>query len=157
MEFKPVELLKLAVNMEEISINFYKTAEAFVKDPALIDIYRELILMEQNHHKLFSEMEASAAKAEDYQDSAEATAYLVDNYAPAFFKIDQAGRIGVHLKTAEEIFQYALQMEKETIEYYTFMALNVNYAESEKTIRFIILEESKHSKIITERLKEFKH
>ena len=153
MNLNAVELFKIAQQIEQKGINFYKRAWNFSGKEMEKEIFQKLEKMEREHLKFFTLMEK---KAENYNycSSQEADTYLKENFNQKIFNEDDSRKIGKELKTSQNIINYAIEREKDSIEFYLFLTKYISDIDENSlaAVRTIIREEESHIQILTELL-----
>ncbi len=137
------ELLETALNIEEEGKKFYETLAKKVKNEKYKEFFEKMAKEEEKHAARFR---CLAEKFEDdiYIDSDEALLYL-KNYTEGrvFPKIEDMMK-WVEGKSFEDIVEYSIVMEKESIIFYTELKAWLRDEKTRKLIDAIIDEEREH-------------
>ncbi len=153
MNLNAVELFKIAQQIEQKGINFYKKAWDYSSQEKEKEVFQKLEKMELEHLKFFTLMEK---KAENYNycNSEEVDSYLKEHFNPSIFSEDDSRKIGRELKTKENIITYAIEREKDSIEFYLILTKNISDVDENSlaAIRTIIREEESHIQILNDLL-----
>ncbi|MGC8764349.1 MAG: ferritin-like domain-containing protein [Brevinematia bacterium] len=149
MNLNAVELFKIAQQIEQKGINFYRKAKDFSNEESEKELFNKLEKMEIEHLKFFTLMERKA-KNYSYCGSDDVDRYIKEHFNPSFFSEDDSRKIGKELKTTENILNYAIEREKDSIEFYLFLSKNVSGVDenSMAAIRTIIREEESHIEML---------
>ncbi|MEJ5284935.1 MAG: ferritin-like domain-containing protein [Brevinematia bacterium] len=153
MQLNSVELFKIAQQMEQMGIKFYEKAYEFSNQDKEKETFLKLAKMEREHLKFFTLMEKKAEQSK-YCVSDEVDAYLKENFPSNIFDNDTSKKIGKELKSTKDIVSYAIEKEKDAIEYYLKLSKSVNDIDENSlaAIRTIIKEEESHIEFLKELL-----
>ncbi|MGB4238141.1 MAG: ferritin family protein [Candidatus Hydrothermia bacterium] len=135
------EILKVAASIEEAGIEFYREAKSKVSEE-MKEVFDFLIKEEMKHRELFEEMLrgtrdftiAHQLTPEDYDAYVKAIGYS------AVFKKEE---LELKMNNAKDIITFAIEMEKRSIDYYTFLKKMVS-PEDHPLINQLIKEEQNH-------------
>jgi len=148
--FTALEVLEIAIQMEQNGVKFYTLAAERCDDKAMGQFMSQLAEMEKSHAADFEQMKKDLTSAQDngniYDPDAEMSYYLKAIAAGAGWE-GKAGP-GVEFtgnETPKEILQMALAAEKNAIEYYTGIKEMVTSEDVRKKIGNIIREEMGHA------------
>ncbi len=151
MMFTAVEVLKIAVRLEENGANFYRKAIEVQKDPELVRLLTELAEDEIKHRKWFEDfLKTVSAAGEDHwvqEVSGELLQSMVGDQSFSLKEVDPAS-----LHTASEIIGTAIEFEKDTILFYDMLRSFMEGEEHSQAIAKIIEEEQMHVQILEARL-----
>jgi len=152
MEFNPVEIFKIAQKLEENGISFYKKSAEIAKDENLKSVLLDISIMESTHLDFFKKMENNV-KSSDFIDSNDIGEYLERIFGAKIFQKDPALKIGKELLNMSDIFQFALERENESVEFYSNILKNIKNPETSRSLEIIIGEEKVHANLMKEYLK----
>jgi len=137
------ELLETALNIEEEGKKFYETLSKKVENEKYREFFEKMAQEEEKHAVRFRSL---AEKFEDdiYIDSDEALLYL-KNYTEGkvFPKIEDMMK-WIEERSFEDIIEYSIVMEKESIIFYTELKAWLRDEKTRKLIDAIIDEEREH-------------
>jgi rubrerythrin len=149
--FKPSEILKIAIRIEENGREYYLEAKERASTPAAAELFGFLADEEVRHLELFSGMLSGIGKekvAESYPG--EHDAYIRALAGSHVFTRDSVGKEMVaRAKDEEEILEFALGFEKDSILLYYEM-LDLVPASKRKVVEEVIREEKSHVRKINE-------
>ena len=152
--FNADEVFEMAEQIERNGAKYYRRAAEFVKDEEAKQMLLSLASMEDTHLKIFSEMHAKLAAPERketvYDPEELAGKYLKSLADGTVFdmKADPSEKIGAD-KSIADILRYALQMEKESIVFYTGLKMYVPASLGHAQLDSIIEEEFSHITLIS--------
>ncbi len=152
--FNADEVFEMAEQIERNGAKYYRRAAEFIKDEEAHQMLISLAEMEDSHEKIFTAMRAKITAKES-----EATAYdpeeLTGKYLKALadgsvfdMSVDPSAKLTAETSLVE-ILKYALQMEKESIVFYTGMKMYVPETLGHKQLDAIIEEEFSHITLIS--------
>lgn len=158
--FNDVEVLKIAVNMEAEGLAFYSSLAKSVNGAKVKAIFSILADEEKDHldnfKKVYNEITASRASAQDYED------YTVDEYlrhlveTGVFTQKGEVKRLTAEIKTDIDALRIGIQAEKDAILFYSEAAKNTKNKEGQKAFGFLASEEKKHLKLLADLLRVLK-
>lgn len=153
--FNGLEILKIAILMEEEGIKFYTNGSKYttgkIKDFLLAAAGQEFIHKEQ-FTKLYNDLLSKKDTGYEYLFDSEVSAYLKALIEDKVF--DKKEQPDDAFKDLESALKYALKSEKLTVEVYTKMYEGITQSEV-KDVLFKLLEEEKaHVDYFSKLLKE---
>lgn len=152
--FTAVELLKMAVRIEENGEKFYLKAMEIQKDPELREMLRELAGDEARHAQWFEAMRERLSREGEAEDrwvqevSGDLLQSMIGDQTFSLKEVDPAD-----LDSAEKILEAALEFEKDSILFYDMLRGFMDEGESARALQEIISEEELHAEILETRLK----
>ncbi len=153
MDLNKIEVFKIAQNIEQDGIDFYKKASQFSQDVIDASIFMDLAEMEAQHYNIFLKLEQKH-KDEDYIDSELIKKYLKDQVSSNIFQASTAIDHWAHIDSPRDIFLLAHKNEKDTVEFYTMLKESVTDRETKKILDQVITEEKSHVEMMQSFLKE---
>lgn len=149
--FKPSEILKIALTIEENGREYYLEAKENASTPEMADLFGFLADEEVRHLEIFSKMLSGVGKEkvpESYPG--EHDAYIRALAASHVFTRDAVGKDMVaKAKDEKEILQFALGFEKDSILLYYEM-LDLVPASKREVVEEVIREEKSHVRKLNE-------
>ena len=149
--FKPSEILKIALRIEENGSEYYLEAKERASTPEMAGLFGFLAEEEVRHLELFSKMLSGIGKekvAESY--AGEHDAYIRALAGSHVFTRDSVGKEMVARANDEkEILEFALGFEKDSILLYYEM-LDLVPASKRKVVEEVIREEKSHVRKLNE-------
>jgi rubrerythrin len=151
------EIFAIGVEIEKNGMAFYTAAAEKTALPAAKKLFNELSDWEKKHVEIFENLRKAlkGQKADDvYDPEGELSLYLkgaADNHV--FVRGLTGAAAAAKCKNPREVFDTALQFEKDSVVYYTAMQ-RVLPASDGKSINALIDEELKHISILTGKAKE---
>lgn len=151
--FSAVEVLKMAVRIEENGEKYYRRAMKLQKDPQLREILLDLAEDEARHGKWFEEMRqrVSAQEGEERwvrEVSADLLQSMIGDQTFSLKEVDPA-----QLDSVEKILETALEFEKDSILFYEMLTEFMDEGESAQALQEILEEEKRHVAVLETRLK----
>lgn len=151
--FNAVEVLKMAVRIEENGERYYRRAMKLQKDAQLREILQDLAEDESRHGKWFEEMRArlSAQEGEERwvrEVSGELLQSMIGEQTFSLKEVDPA-----QLDSVEKILETALEFEKDSILFYEMLTGFMDEGESARALQEILEEEKRHVAVLETRLK----
>lgn len=151
--FNAVEVLKMAVRIEENGQRYYRRAMKLHKDPQLGEILQDLAEDEARHEKWFEEMRQrlSAQEREERwvrEVNADLLQSMIGDQTFSLKEVDPA-----QLDSVEKILETALEFEKDSIFFYEMLTGFMDEGESARVLQEILEEEKRHVAILEARLK----
>ena len=135
------EALKLAINSEKESMDFYRKAASMMKDERSRQVFELLAKEELGHLTAFFDH----YQGSDLGDLENFKARPADKASATHQALEQALAAEVHEQKALEI---ALQEEKSCIEFYTVMAKEISDPLVRRVFETVIRETQKHYDMI---------
>ncbi len=153
MAINAVELFKIAQQMEQMGIKFYEKAYEYSNQDKEKETFLKLAKMEREHLKFFTLMEKKAENS-NYCTTDEVDSYIKEHFPSNIFDNDTSKKIGKELKNVKDIISYAIDREKDAVEYYLKLSRNVSDIDenSLSALRTIIKEEESHIEFLKELL-----
>ena len=139
MDLNKIEVFKIAQNMEQDGMDFYKKAAEWTDDENYASIFDDLVEMEAQHYKIFSDLEKKF-KNDDYFESGIFT--------------DEPKNDWDSITTEMDIFVTAKQKEEDTVKYYVWLQSIVNSPETKKILDKVIVEEKSHVEMMQNYISE---
>lgn len=143
-----LEILKIAIGIEEAGYKFYKQAVEHFKDEDLKIIFEHLALEELDHINTF---ERIYKKLSERQEDKE---YLYDEevstYLKALSETAVFNRVGLTLNMMDDVhgakqaLMIGIQAEKDSILFYEAVVANTKEEMTSKVLKRLIKEEIKH-------------
>jgi rubrerythrin len=156
-ELTAFEVVKIAEQMEQNAVRFYRKAAGMYDDPALGKLFSELAQWEKRHVQVFAEMKDQFPEQVLEQGGLDPERVNVSrlDVPPAVFDehSDPAKELTGN-ETRAEVFNLALTKERYTIGYYTSLTEFALGPENIKVIRSILQEEKKHVRILVQSLRQ---
>ena len=149
--FKPSEILKIALRIEENGREYYLEAKERASTPEMADLFGFLADEEVRHLEVFSKMLSDVGK-EKFPESypGEHDAYIRALAAGHVFTGDAVGKDMVaKAKDEKEILKFALGFEKDSILLYYEM-LDLVPASKKEVVEEVIREEKSHVRKLNE-------
>lgn len=152
--FNAVEVLKMAVRVEENGEKYYRRAMDIQEDPQLRDTLRELAADEARHAQWFDAMRERLSRGGDVEDrwarevSGDLLQSMIGDQAFSLKEVDPED-----LDSVEKILETALEFEKDSILFYDMLRGFMDEGESAQALQEIIAEERLHVEILEARLK----
>lgn len=153
MEVNVIELFKIAQIIEQKGISFYEKAWDYSTKDKEKETFLKLANMEREHLAFFSRMERKAENC-NYSNADEIQKYLKAHFPSSFFNEEDFKKIGKELKDSKDIILFAIEREKDSIEYYKFLSVKIFDLDRESlsALDTIISEEESHIKFLEELL-----
>jgi len=159
MPFNIDEILAVAVQIERNGAAFYRKAAEGTADEELRKLLLELAEMEDGHLEVFSRMREELTDRDKestaFDPNGQAELYLRAYASGKIFdaQLDPVERLG-SLGSPEEVLKFALDVEKDSVVYYTGMRDLVPERLGKDKVDGIIGEEMKHVALLSVRLAE---
>jgi len=156
--FNPDEILEMAEQIERNGARFYEKASQQVQEEGAKKLLLELAAMEKAHEKTFTQMRANLSQEEiDFKADEQTSAYLKAWADGQVFdrKSDPVTRIKPDLNL-KEILKIAIELEKESIVFYSGLKNGVNNKKYRERIEEIIREEMGHIVYLNNKLSGIK-
>lgn len=152
--FNAVEVLKMAVRIEENGEKFYRKAMDIQKDPQLREILQELAADEARHGQWFEAMREQLSRESEGEErwvrevSGDLLQSMIGDQTFSLKEVDPAD-----LDSVEKILETALEFEKDSILFYEMLRGFMDEGESARALQDIIAEEELHVEILEGRIK----
>lgn len=152
--FNAVEVLKMAVRIEENGEKFYRKAMDIQEDPQLREVLRELAADEARHAQWFEAMRERLSREGEAEDvwvqevSGDLLQSMIGDQTFSLKEVDPAD-----LDSVEKILETAVEFEKDSILFYDMLRGFMDEGESARALQEIIAEEELHVEILEARLK----
>ncbi|MGQ9484667.1 MAG: ferritin family protein [Desulfosoma sp.] len=151
--FNAVEVLKMAVRIEENGARYYRRAMELQNDRQLREILQDLAEDESRHGKWFEEMRQrlSAQEGEERwvrEVSGDLLQSMIGDQTFSLKEVDPA-----QLDSVEKILETALAFEKDSILFYEMLTGFMDEGESARALQEILDEEKRHVAVLETRLK----
>ncbi len=144
--FRAVELMDMAVRIEEQGRVFYEACRSSVEDPGLSEVFQYLAGQEVEHARVFSRMKESLDRDEALPESypGELRSYL-DAFVSGevFDDPETAAETALRLDDPDHALEYALEIERQSILFYSAMKPLVRTFEAGQVDR-VLAEERDH-------------
>ena len=145
--FNMIELVQLAINIEKRGMEFYDAAYSSAADSKAKDLYKYLYNEEVKHLKLFTELynhiKDIVSIGDDYLFDENVSAYLKSLVKEEVFKTSVLQENN-NKSEIDSIVREALKAEKNSILFYTELALHTKDEEILNILDILIDEEKKH-------------
>lgn len=151
-----IEAIKIGIDIEQQGFKFYASAEEHAKDPNIGELFGWLAKEELNHIDDFKSLLDTLLKDKEkltgYDDPAvtEYLRYLVK--AHIFSSPEETARLSEHTEDQIEAINIAIQLEKDSIMFYTELMENSQSPEGMKAFAHLIEEEKKHLKLLVDKV-----
>ena len=162
ISFNAIEVFEIAERIERNSVKFYRRAAEVLSDPDLCQILSSLAEFEKEHEETFANMRKQISNKEwdliTFDPEDEMTLYLQTIADSHIF--DPKKDPGEQLKdkeTTEEIFEYAIEAEKNSIIFYLGLKSFVPTKAGKDKVDEIIKEEMNHIAELNQRLEAWKY
>lgn len=149
VKFNADEIFEIAVQIERNGGAFYRSAASHFSDTPMGKIFDDLAVMEDQHVKTFAAMKAEYSAGDPVQIS-----FDPDNQAGLYLQSVADGKVfdlnkdpSSFLKedtTVEDVLDFAIEVEKESIVFYTSMKEMVPASFGQDKIDDIIFQEVGH-------------
>jgi len=156
-ELTAFEVLKIAEQMEQNAVRFYRRAAGIYDDPVLSKLFSELAQWEKRHIQVFAEMKdrfSGQAWEEGSIDPERVDVSRLDAPPAVFDEHRDPAKELTGNETRAEVFDLALKKERYTIGYYTSLTEFALGPENIRVIRNILQEEKKHVRILVQSLRQ---
>ena len=147
--FNDAEALKIAVNIEEEGLEFYSTLTKNAKDCKVKELFSKLASAEKEHlarfQQAYLEINSPTSPVQGCED------YTVDSYLKylvdtgIFTEKGAAGRLAAEITTDIDALKIGIQVEKDSILYYTEAAKNTKYPAGKMAFEQLANEERKNT------------
>ncbi|MEO0072007.1 MAG: ferritin family protein [candidate division WOR-3 bacterium] len=150
--YSPVEVIELAVNLEQGGMQFYRTLSQNTQVPTLKKLFTFLAREESKHQRIFKNLYKKiktdpSALAYDFDEMRLYLKAITDSH---FFHSPQSALHKIKtLKSPKKILSYAVDFEKETVLFYLEISKMIK-PEDQTLVTEIINQERGHIKKLTE-------
>ena len=145
--FSGMEILEVAVKIEENGIVFYSQLALASKRPELRSTFEYLVGQEKLHKQIFTKMEDSAGKSYTVESyPGEEAAYLKSLADSILFTPDKVREMAVKADEKEAL-DLALGFEKDAVLFYTDM-MGIVRDQDKKIVEWVVGQEKTHIKRI---------
>lgn len=154
--FNADEIFEMAGQIELNGVRFYRRAAELAKDAATRELLTGLAAMEEQHKRSFAQIQkglAEAQRAGTVFDADDEVSLYVRAFADGVVfdpDRDPAGRIGMDDRL-EEILATAIELEKDSIAFYTGLREMVPARLGREQVERIIREEMQHVRQLAQR------
>lgn len=142
-----IELVQLAINIEKRGMEFYDAAHSTAVDSKSKELYKHLYNEEVKHMELFTELYNHIKDITTVDDSylfdENVSAYLKSLVEEEVFKTSALAQ-DKNKPTLDNIVREAIKAEKNSILFYTELALHIKDEEVLNILDILIEEEKKH-------------
>lgn len=144
-QFRPPEIIKFAVRIEENGINFYKEMAKKMEEKSTKELFNFLSDQEIKHKDIFQDFLSSIEGFKpDESYTEEYFSYLKAYADDNIFSKEKKGRMmASEINTPEEAIDVGIGIEKDSIHYYLELEKLVP-EDKKKIIQKVIEEERKH-------------
>ena len=147
--FNADEIFEIAEQIERNGAQFYRNASGRFTDPAARDKLLDLAVMEDDHEKTFAEMRMDVSVSEkmstSFDPDSEAVLFLQSIADGKIFNIKKnPSEILAEGITIEEILKQAIELEKDSVVFYTGIREMLSEKIGKKKVNDIINEEIGH-------------
>jgi len=159
--FNADEIFQMAINIEQYGERFYRRFAKATSDLSINQLFNELADMEAEHERTFIAMQKQSMQS-DWDHSLLDADDLTSSYLRALSKgiiFDQEHDPLINMtgeETLEEIFNIAIQREKDSVIFYLGMKDLVPADFGKDQIDKIIKEEMSHIVLLSEKLSELR-
>lgn len=148
-ESRPVDGLRVALEMERRGRGLYIRAQQFTEDPEMIALLQELAEDELRHYSQFAAMLDIFGLADlSPEENALAAAKASDFFFPG--GLMQVAMDGA-LESSQALIEEAMQAERSSVAFYGQLMLHVRDEKLQDVIMRIIREEMTHLRTLTDR------
>jgi len=148
-QMNELEAIRIAIGIEENGYEFYTKASRKAMDERIEKLFQELARQEKSHaarfKKLYDEFLATSATSDEYIYDPEVSLYLEAiadaTIIPSLDKIDS---ILERIKDPYDALNFALNIEKDSILYYSEMAIRAKNPNAKDAFTTLMKEERKH-------------
>ncbi|MDA8174289.1 MAG: ferritin family protein [Nitrospiraceae bacterium] len=153
--FNAFEVFEMAEQIERNGGKFYRTAASLAKDEGLKNALLQLAAMEDEHIRVFSSMKQGLSGqpwAEGFEQENDAVLFLRAMAGGKVFGPQNDPSDILHTMSMEDILAKAIELEKESIVFYTGIKELVPADLGREKLDGIIREEMRHVRMLIERL-----
>ncbi len=141
------ELIETAINIEETGEEFYEKLASYVKNEKFKEFFERMAKEEEKHAQRFKALREKYGE-DIYIESDEALLYLKKYTEGRVFPAIEDTLKWVEEKSFNDIVDYSLTMEKESIIFYTEIKAWLKEESTKKIIDAIIDEEREHIRML---------
>ena len=141
------ELIEVAVNIEEAGKEFYEKLAGKVKNEKAREFFERMKVEEEKHKEIFLSLKDKFGE-DVYIDSDEALLYLKQYTEGRVFPKAEDLVEWVESKSFNEIVDYSIAMEKESIIFYVELKAWLKDEKTKKLIDAIVDEEREHIRML---------
>ncbi len=158
--FNADEILEMAEQIERNGAKFYREASKVAEDKQISQMFLDMAVMEEGHLRTFEDMRKELSEQEKggvvFDPNDEAAAYLqMKGGASGIEGKKSPTQALTGNETMKEIFEIAVNAEKESITFYTSLKDLVSSEAGKDKVEAIIEEEKKHVDSLLEQLEKF--
>ena len=149
IRFDADEIIEMAIRIEKNGKSFYLHAAEIESDEKMINFFKKLAAMEQQHIKIFEHFREDLSETEK-----ESQVYDPDEQASMYLKVmaDAHGGEGnpeitktlTGKESIKEILNIALALEKQSILFYIGLVDFISHKQGKDKVNAVIDEEKKH-------------
>lgn len=141
-----IAVLKIALEREKSAEKFYTEKAQTMTEPGASEILKDLAHDENNHVELVSGLLKDAESgSESTTVTTQPSVNPKERIESIFSELQNASPISLPQKsTVREVFEFALDIEKKSFEYYSKAAEDAENDEVAAVYRFFTAEENKH-------------
>lgn len=146
-----LEAIKMAINLEKRGERFYRgAAEKFADLPDVASVFLDLAEEEKDHAETFQQIyDDFADRNHDFDDTylyePEVEAYLRAAVETTIFPSNEMQDEALsEVQSPEDALRFAIQIEKDSILFYTEMIIYSRLLEAKDAYRRLLKEEKKH-------------
>lgn len=153
-----LEVVQLAIEIEERGYEFYKLAAEKFRDDIIKGYFENLAREENKHRNMFQELYDVLADERKNDDSAyfdmEASIYLRSLFNTSVFPTkEKAQQKFESIKTPYDVIEIAIRAEKDSILFYDEIIKDAKYDNTKRIATILKNEETKHFLDLTHALK----
>ncbi len=141
------ELIETAINIEEAGKKFYEKLTAYVENEKFKEFFTRMAQEEEKHMQRFKALGEKYGQ-DIYIESDEALLYLKKYTEGRVFPALEDMLSWVEEKSFEEVVDYSISMEKESIIFYTELKAWLREENTRKLLDAIIDEEREHIRML---------
>ena len=141
-----IKVLKYALEKEKAAEDFYVEKAQTVKEPAAREIFKSLSVDEHKHYEMISDLLKQAESGNETSIFTLSPSYVPKERIEAVFSKLKGGKLPSlsEKTTAMEALNFALEIEKQSFNYYSKAAEDVDNSEIAAVYSFLAGEENKH-------------
>jgi rubrerythrin len=149
------DILKMAEQIEQDGIDFYRMAATKFDDDALRDLFTQLASWEVNHREAFAEMRCDLLEQLDMKMRFDEASYVTSNpqvlqsLASHAIKGDPEEELS-KVKNKVDALELALKRETDAISFFRSLVDYLRDLPAKKRVKAILEEEKKHVNILTQ-------
>jgi len=162
ISFNAIEVFEIAERIERNSVKFYRRAAEAISDRDLSEILLSLAEFEKEHEETFANMRKQISNKEwdliTFDPENEMTLYLRTIADSHIFDLKKdPGKQLKNKETAQDILDYAIEAEKNSIIFYLGLKSFVPTKAGKDKVDEIIKEEMEHIAELNQRLEAWKY